>query len=740
MVTSQSFGKFLSKHQSLALQQGHRITVVLSGETSWAYQVFREFEEVASAFGESNEQDDLIIYGEVNSANKVLASNMVLHNVNAQNYRYRLGTQSHYLVFQDPHFNLDALCALSGTIRAGGICFILMPTSVEQVPKINTKTQVQAKSFLNRFYQLVENNHQVFHYQQGDDLALTAFASQNQKATKQTREGNTFPLLCATQEQYYAVEAILKVVKGHRNRPLVLTADRGRGKSSGLAIACAQLLTENSSQPILISAPNISALDVFYAQLGASLADSHLPASEQEKLLKMVRFVPIDELVAHKHEAQVVMIDEAAAIPVYLLESLAQQYSRLVFSTTIHGYEGAGRGFGIRFMQSLARISPQFQKHHINTPIRWAQGDPLEAFMSQLGLLKAELPQLNETCLKEIKQGDFSHLHVEQINSTQLLANEDLLQEVFAILVTAHYQTSPNDLKMLLDHPALDLLVLSTEHNIVGVCLLIAEGKSTLEGETAEQDIADILSGKRRIKDQFLPQSLLKHCGERESFAYRYHRILRVAIHPEIHNQGLGRYFIKEVINYSKKEGVDVIGASFGLSPVLLPFWSKANFTLARIGFTKDKASGEHSALFVLGLSEQGQVFTTRLTSQFYQEFLHLLADEYQQLDTAMVTYLLSLMPLELVPELTDKDKLTVQDFAAQYRQYSPCAVSLYRYLLQLLAQTDIALDEAVYPWVAKLFQKRSLPDVCKQYGFTGKKAFNQAMVTFFKSHLSQRL
>jgi len=61
--------------------------------------------------------------------------------------------------------------------------------------------------------------------------------------------------------------------------------------------------------------------------------------------IQSIEFVAPDDLIANKHDVSLLMVDEAAAVPVQMLSELLQSYSRIVFSSTIHGYEETGRGF-----------------------------------------------------------------------------------------------------------------------------------------------------------------------------------------------------------------------------------------------------------------------------------------------------------------------------------------------------------------------------------------------------------
>ena len=51
-------------------------------------------------------------------------------------------------------------------------------------------------------------------------------------------------------------------------------------------------------------------------------------------------------------QAEMVVVDEAAAIPITLVKKLLGPYM-VILSSTIHGYEGTGRSLSLKLIQNL---------------------------------------------------------------------------------------------------------------------------------------------------------------------------------------------------------------------------------------------------------------------------------------------------------------------------------------------------------------------------------------------------
>ena len=334
----------------------------------------------------------------------------------------------------------------------------------------------------------------------------------------------------------YEVITILHCARGHRSRPLVLSADRGRGKSAALGLAAGRLLASGQAQRILLTAPSQATV-----QNVLRWADHH----------QGLQFFSPDRLLQERPDGDLLLIDEAAAIPTGLLVELLKHYHRIVFATTLHGYEGSGRGFAVRMRQILDQETPGWQHLQLATPIRWHQDDPLEPLLTRLLLLDAEVSTPTHLAAEPSFQ---------QLTQAQLLADEALLRQLFGLLVLAHYQTSPSDLRTLLDSPQLEIFALRQDEQLLAVTLLCREGD--LPGELAEA----IWAGRRRPRGQLLPQSLLAHAGYQDAGTYRYARIMRIAVHPRWQGQGLGRRLVAGLERHYRRQGLDFLGCAFAAS------------------------------------------------------------------------------------------------------------------------------------------------------------------------------
>ena len=475
----------------------------------------------------------------------------------ANKARMILGQEFDAIVFDAfSGLEVNALAAVSGTLRGGGL-FILLSPELEGWPQ-----------FPDPAYQ------RFLPYPHPPSIVKGLFLKRLIRLLQEPIPPSPSAQLVSQTQ----AEVVAELVKAETAR--VLTADRGRGKSAALGLAASQLIAQGKT--VLLTAPTRAAVEAVFKH--AELAPD---------------FYAPDALLLNLPRADVLMVDEAAAIPLPLLLKLARAYPRCVFATTLHGYEGSGRGFVLRFQQALSQIHPHWQSLRLEQPMRWPRNDPLEVLMYRWLLLDVEAVEW---------QGDTQRpIQYRQLEPEQLLENETLLRQLFGLLVTAHYQTRPSDLQQILDAPNLSIHVLQQAQQIVGVALLSREGGFDPELSAAIQ------RGQRRPHGHLVPQTLSFHAQLAGAAELVCERIMRIAIHPAIQGQGWGQQLVQQVFQYAALQATDYLAVSYALSPELLQFWQQSGFILARIGHRQDTASASRSAVQIRAISTAGEVLVNRI-------------------------------------------------------------------------------------------------------------------------------
>ena len=285
--------------------------------------------------------------------------------------------QERQLVILDAHegFSADAFGAVSGTLPGGGLLLILVPplgTWPEQ-PAANPFASDSSR-FIRRLAGCIEQDPALFLLQEPDHRRPVRHSYRPATARQATPP-------CRSADQQRAVTAIRALANTPAPRPQVITSDRGRGKSAALGIAAAELLQQHPGYRIGVCAPRPQACAALFERAAALLPQAVQARNRLEYQGGILQFMAADALLAEQPPLDLLLIDEAAALPVPVLEKLLRGYPRVAFASTVHGYEGTGRGFSLRFARILDRLAPGWQALQLAQPIRWREDDPLEQFV-----------------------------------------------------------------------------------------------------------------------------------------------------------------------------------------------------------------------------------------------------------------------------------------------------------------------------------------------------------------------
>ncbi len=394
--------------------------------------------------------------------------------------------------------------------------------------------------------------------------------------------------MCLTQDQIYALNALEKVDSVSH---VLLTADRGRGKSSIIGIALTGLgYISGELLNVIVSSPekeNVLELFNFLKNSHNALKISYY--FDDKSLVfrsSILRVTYKDPFEALHSDADLLIVDEAAGLPFPLLVRLLDQFHKIIFSTTIHGYEGTGRAFSVRFISFLKQKNPSFLWIKLREPIRYSTNDPVEKWLFSSLMLDAEPHDITRNKIKDI-----NNAHLVAYDAEKLIFNDQELTPLFGILVTAHYRNNPKDLLMLSDAPHHKVFSLNIDDKIL-VALQVSK-----EGEISDEDLH--IFYQESPSSHIVPDKLFKYYGVIDFLKYKGWRIVRIATHPNLMRMGLGSRALKLLEEHAVSEKIHWIGAGFSAYPELLNFWIKNNYIPVHISPKINKKTGEHTIIVI---------------------------------------------------------------------------------------------------------------------------------------------
>ncbi|BAT73322.1 hypothetical protein VIGAN_01079500 [Vigna angularis var. angularis] len=414
---------------------------------------------------------------------------------------------------------------------------------------------------------------------------------------------------CCTMDQGKAVVTFLDAILDKTLRSTVaLLAARGRGKSAALGLSIAGAVAVGYSN-IFVTAPspeNLKTLFDFVCKgfdaldykehidfdVVKSVNPEFKKATVRINIYKHHRQT-IQYILPNEHEklsqVELLVVDEAAAIPLPVVKSLLGPY--LVFlSSTVNGYEGTGRSLSLKLLQQLeerSHVSAKstkdtgrlFKKIELSESIRYASGDPIESWLNNLLCLDVSnaIPNLSrldqstfhisfesETIFSisiycfslENRLPPPSECDLYYVNRDTLFSyhrdSELFLQRMMALYVASHYKNSPNDLQLMADAPAHHLFVLlgpvdESKNQLPDILCVI---QVSLEGQISRKSAIQSLSdGHQPFGDQ-IPWKFCEQFRDTVFPSLSGARIVRIATHPSAMRLGYGSQAVELLVRY----------------------------------------------------------------------------------------------------------------------------------------------------------------------------------------------
>ena len=527
-------------------------------------------------------------------------------------YRQILGVEySLAIVDTFEAFRPNAVLAIAGTVTQGGLMVVCCPDFNEwpAYPEASTGHYLSYGEQL-QFSQL----RAAILMQFGTDSSVAILRENYEPELPeviavQPPVAPPSPFRSAEQQRLFKL-----ITGGQPIESALLTADRGRGKSTLLGMIAGHHMATKAQSVIITSRYAESVSQVFAGVLLTCPQAKQLDRHQVTFNDLTCQWLPLDHpSLATLTESTLLLIDEAASIPVPQLTALCNQAKHLLLSTTVRGYEGSGRGFITRFIPWLKQHRPDIHHYELQTPIRWFEEDPLEHFwyralcMDTTSFASNEVESGNSHCGNTFY---YEALDKEQYDSP---TNRQLLP----LLMQAHYQTTADELVRLYDSPANNTFLAISNSQVIGVLNYQQEGGALLK------DVAnDIAYGARRVNGHLSAQGLSVLTASTAMATAIYWRINRIAVLPGFRRKGIANTLINRLLHQAKTAGVDALTTSYGATPSLTAFWNANDFKPAKPGLKRDASSGEYSLLMFLPLSQKIIDIQALIAQRFSQELL----------------------------------------------------------------------------------------------------------------------
>ncbi|KAF8763312.1 RNA cytidine acetyltransferase like protein [Argiope bruennichi] len=498
--------------------------------------------------------------------------------------------------------------------------------------------------------------------------------------------------ICVTIEQ---AELLLKFLETLKNRTfrniLSVSSAVGRGKSAVLGLAIAGSLAFNYSN-IFISAmcyKNVSTvfkfllkgLDVLnykedddfdliqsinpklnYALTGINVFRDH-PQS--------VRFIFPEDIGERLEQAELVVFDEAASIPLHILKNLYGPYVVLMAAST-SGPEASSPYLynsminAIEPSGALESQSGKLQKFTLDDPIHYASGDSIESWLNHLLCVE---PAICSHLSCGFPVPDQCRLFC--VNRNSLFGGnkqaEEFLQSLMSILTSCSKVINPDHLLNLADSPNYQIFCLlppvtSTKQVLSGIiCALLVHLENEIPdhivhcGTNLNGSVSNCFNdwkAENKTTSRFLPikgahvLNIVTHQNYRKmGYGMRALQLLQefyegkcISLDENLESRckltdnledNPTELPILQQLTEIQPDNVEYILVSCNLSLEFLRFWKKSNFIPVYIT-DKKNPEGEHSLFMIKAVEETFRQRLEKYWSSFLNQYCFLLGSEFQ--------------------------------------------------------------------------------------------------------------
>lgn len=255
----------------------------------------------------------------------------LLRTVNLNNLSLHLGVARRCAVLEQQTFNADRICSIFGSLTSDGILIVITPIPIQLKNYFAIYTQSEIFEILTVSDAL------------NTPTLLSRFFN-NINAAPFSHPGTATPQLDPDQNRF--ISMVVSLMKNGREFTVHLDGERGSGKTTA-TLRLVDTLVHNMFRCGMYNAGSRDLTSRYTDIPGLSV-------------------ITDDNACEYVDSIDLLIIEEAAALPVAVLESLLKKYGRTVLVTTDSGYEGSAMGLRHHLYDRFGIISLHLHGHYRN--------------------------------------------------------------------------------------------------------------------------------------------------------------------------------------------------------------------------------------------------------------------------------------------------------------------------------------------------------------------------------------
>lgn len=533
---------------------------------------------------------------------------------------------------------------------------------------------------------------------------------------------------------------------------VVLTSGRGRGKSSTLGLSAAAAIAFGYGN-IYVTAPSPENLNSFFAFFLFGLKalgyiegkDFDIIQNPRYKCIdrinvfsshnQQIKFIYPSEIEKYKNLIELLMVDEAAAIPLNFLDKIMGTYVIFISSTT-GGYEGSGRTFALKLLKKIKTANKNvnsisksnkpsiFREIFLDEPIRYSSGDPVEKWLNQLLCLDLKnFTKISRDCPNP------KQCHLFLIDRNALFTFHSVaslfLQKIMGLFSSSHYKNSPDDLQMICDAPSHRIFALIPPLKItIGLIPdILCIVHTAYEGQMNINFVRKNIKKGSKMNGDLIPWAISKQYFDPNFGELSGLRIIRIVTSPDSQKLGYGsrsielinKFLVRKRKNSRSNQDIrkeknipailnkiqskippkiDYIGVAFGLDLQLLCFWKKNGFAPLFLQKKKNSFIENENTIMIKEVGKKKKTWLNIYRIEFLKRFFNQLSSNYTKISSYIIFNFIE------TAENRGKLKYVYKNFKLFFSSSDLYRISFFRQNTEI----DLGLILDLIPIISKIY------------------------------------